>query len=75
MNKILNVKCPQCEFEFNYYNSDYRPFCCEKCKMIDLGHWFQESYTVPSKPNSHEEVQELIEQVEKYQEKHNNEEN
>ena len=71
---MLKIRCPQCEFEFNYYNSDYRPFCSEKCKMIDLGHWFQESYTVPSKPTSEEEAQELIEQVEKYQEKINNEE-
>ncbi len=76
MNKILKVKCPQCDIEFNYYNSLFRPFCCEKCKMIDLGHWFQETYTVPSKPSSIEEAQELIKEVEKFQqEQSNNEEN
>jgi hypothetical protein len=49
VNKLLQVNCPQCENKFAYYESEFRPFCCEKCKMIDLGHWFKESYRVPSK--------------------------
>ena len=49
MNKTLKVKCPQCEKEFLYYSSEFRPFCSERCQQIDLGHWFQESYVVPSK--------------------------
>ena len=49
MNKLLQVSCPQCEKTFSYYESKFRPFCCERCKMIDLGHWFEESYRVPSK--------------------------
>ena len=49
MNKFLKVKCPQCATVFNYYESEYRPFCCERCKMVDLGHWFEESYRVPLK--------------------------
>jgi uncharacterized protein len=42
------IKCPTCEKEFNYYSSESRPFCTDRCKMIDLGHWFEESYSVPS---------------------------
>jgi endogenous inhibitor of DNA gyrase (YacG/DUF329 family) len=49
VNKLLQVNCPQCDKVFYYYQSEYRPFCCEKCKMIDLGHWFHETYRVPSK--------------------------
>ena len=49
MNKLLKVKCPQCSTEFSYYESEFRPFCCERCKLIDLGHWFEESYRVPDK--------------------------
>ena len=22
------------------------PFCSERCRMIDLGHWFDESYVI-----------------------------
>lgn len=47
MNKLLKVKCPQCDTVFFYYESEARPFCSDRCKMIDLGHWFKESYTVP----------------------------
>ena len=25
----------------------YRPFCSERCKMIDLGAWATESYKIP----------------------------
>jgi endogenous inhibitor of DNA gyrase (YacG/DUF329 family) len=37
---------------FSYYESESRPFCTERCKQIDLGHWFQESYVVPVKETS-----------------------
>ncbi|MBC7430278.1 MAG: DNA gyrase inhibitor YacG [Bacteriovorax sp.] len=49
MNKFLKVKCPQCDTNFSYYESEFRPFCSDRCQKIDLGHWFKESYTVPSK--------------------------
>ncbi|MCH7672501.1 MAG: DNA gyrase inhibitor YacG [Proteobacteria bacterium] len=34
-----------CE-EFVFHNSAYRPFCSERCKIIDLGEWLDESYKV-----------------------------
>jgi hypothetical protein len=49
MKKALQVKCPQCEITFSYYESESRPFCSDRCKQIDLGHWFKESYVVPLK--------------------------
>lgn len=70
MNKILRVKCPQCETIFTYYESEFRPFCCERCKMIDLGHWFKESYRVPGK-----EKNQLNQNSNEYQENENDQEN
>ncbi len=49
MNKVLLVNCPHCELNFSYYESEWRPFCSERCKMVDLGQWFEESYRVPVK--------------------------
>lgn len=49
------VNCLQCKKEFIYGESAYRPFCSERCKMIDLGHWFNETYTVPVAPKTFEE--------------------
>ncbi len=48
MSKEIAINCPTCNENFNYYASDFRPFCCERCKMIDLGAWLTESYTIPS---------------------------
>ncbi len=45
--KSLSVQCPRCKKKLDYYSSEYRPFCCEKCRLIDLGQWLNESYTVP----------------------------
>ena len=42
----IKVKCPQCQKEFLYFSSEYRPFCCERCKLIDLGMWLNEEYRV-----------------------------
>jgi endogenous inhibitor of DNA gyrase (YacG/DUF329 family) len=50
--KVIKVNCPKCKKEFSYYTSDHRPFCSEKCKMIDMGNWFNETYTVPGKKGS-----------------------
>lgn len=42
------VTCPQCGKEV-VWNSEsrYRPFCSERCKLIDLGQWANEDYRIP----------------------------
>jgi endogenous inhibitor of DNA gyrase (YacG/DUF329 family) len=30
--------------------SAFRPFCSERCRMIDLGAWATEQYRVPAEP-------------------------
>ena len=46
--KPVVVACPQCGAEV-IWNSEsrYRPFCSERCKMIDLGQWANEEYRIP----------------------------
>jgi uncharacterized protein len=58
MKKLL-VECPHCKKKFEYYSSQFRPFCSEKCRLIDLGQWLNESYTVPVEKLSFEEAQTL----------------
>ena len=42
------VACPQCGAGVVWDASNrFRPFCSERCKMIDLGAWATESYRVP----------------------------
>ena len=42
------VQCPTCgaPVEWTPENAQ-RPFCSERCKLIDLGAWASESYRVP----------------------------
>ncbi|MCF7968521.1 MAG: DNA gyrase inhibitor YacG [Methylococcaceae bacterium] len=48
---VPTVKCPTCARPVEWIpSSGYRPFCCERCKLIDLGEWATESYAIPVKP-------------------------
>jgi len=43
------VACPRCGISVEWTPANaYRPFCSERCKMIDLGQWATESYRIPT---------------------------
>lgn len=42
----LKVKCPTCRKEVEWENNPHRPFCRERCRLIDLGAWTQERYRI-----------------------------
>ncbi len=46
--RVLTVSCPQCGGD-SLWRADnpFRPFCCQRCKLIDLGAWASEAYRVP----------------------------
>ena len=39
--------CPVCKREAVWRDNPFRPFCSERCKLIDLGKWAAEDYRVP----------------------------
>ncbi|HEY8516896.1 MAG TPA: DNA gyrase inhibitor YacG [Candidatus Binatia bacterium] len=41
------VKCPQCGTDVDWASAPYRPFCSERCRLIDLGAWLDEKYVIP----------------------------
>ena len=42
------VNCPHCGTPTPWSTANrYRPFCSERCKLIDFGAWATESYRVP----------------------------
>ncbi|SDG52844.1 DNA gyrase inhibitor YacG [Propionivibrio dicarboxylicus] len=44
-----HVTCPQCGGVAVWSpENPYRPFCSERCKLIDLGAWAAETYRVPA---------------------------
>ena len=48
--------CPICKKQTQLDESNqYRPFCCKRCRLIDLGQWINESYSLAeSSPNENE---------------------
>lgn len=43
------VNCPTCEKEVVWNKeSKYRPFCSERCQIIDLGDWAAEKHAIAS---------------------------
>lgn len=40
-------RCPQCRRETNWEDNPWKPFCSERCQMIDLGKWASEDYRAP----------------------------
>jgi endogenous inhibitor of DNA gyrase (YacG/DUF329 family) len=44
----LIVKCPSCGTSVVWSAQQaYRPFCSERCRLIDLGEWATGSYAIP----------------------------
>ena len=51
------VRCPQCGTRSEWSTANpFRPFCCERCKLIDLGAWAEESYRLPETEETPETV-------------------
>lgn len=43
------VTCPTCGASVNWTPENrWKPFCSERCKLIDLGHWADEKYRLPA---------------------------
>lgn len=40
------VKCPTCHRELDWGNAPFRPFCSERCRLIDLGAWLSEQRVI-----------------------------
>ena len=44
---IIN-RCPTCKKPLKWSEDNpFRPFCSERCKIIDLGAWAEEEYKIP----------------------------
>jgi hypothetical protein len=43
------VLCPTCGTQVEWRPQNrFRPFCSERCKLIDLGQWAAEQYRIPN---------------------------
>lgn len=51
---VCGKKIPSHKGEKNIKNP-WRPFCSERCKLIDLGRWASEEYRIPGEKIKEEE--------------------
>jgi endogenous inhibitor of DNA gyrase (YacG/DUF329 family) len=55
------IKCPTCGKPSVFEPSNkFRPFCSERCQLLDLGRWADEKYSVPGESvDPHTEVMKI----------------
>lgn len=55
------VRCPQCGKPVPWVEAQkLKPFCSERCRMVDLGGWLDGNYAVPGESLSLEDALELM---------------
>lgn len=40
------MRCPVCKRATTWKGNPFRPFCSERCKLIDLSNWLAERYRI-----------------------------
>lgn len=52
--------CPTCQRPVEWTAAaKWRPFCSERCRLIDLGEWINEKHAIPGEPVSPENPESL----------------
>ncbi len=47
MKQTKAKPCPHCGKPAVWEDNPFRPFCSERCRLIDLGKWASEKYRIP----------------------------
>ncbi len=58
MGSVKTITCPGCGKETVWKGNPYRPFCSERCKLIDLGDWATGKHAIPGEAVEKEETEE-----------------
>ncbi len=49
--RTIKFDCPTCKKGIEYTDEyPFRPFCSERCKLIDLGEWAAEGHKIKGSP-------------------------
>jgi endogenous inhibitor of DNA gyrase (YacG/DUF329 family) len=60
----MKVKCPTCEKDVEWgKEAKNRPFCSDRCKLIDLGEWAAEGHAIPGKSAEEELMSEQLKNI------------
>lgn len=51
----MKITCPICKTVTTWEENPHRPFCSERCRLIDLGKWAQEEYRIAGRKQDEED--------------------
>jgi len=51
----MKITCPICKKATTWEENPFRPFCSERCKLIDLGKWASGEYRIQGSQPAAEE--------------------
>jgi endogenous inhibitor of DNA gyrase (YacG/DUF329 family) len=55
---MKQVKCPTCGTAIQWSEKNlFRPFCGEKCRLIDFGDWANENHVISVSGNDSEQLE------------------
>jgi len=55
------IRCPHCATPTHWEGNPHRPFCSERCRLIDLGAWADEEYRIAGERASEEHPDNVVE--------------
>ena len=47
---MRSAPCPTCRRQTAWQNNAYRPFCSDRCRVLDLANWASEKYRFAGDP-------------------------
>ena len=57
MSQTPTVNCPTCGAPVEWSTDNtFRPFCSDRCKLIDLGAWASEEHKIPVIPDAEDDL-------------------
>jgi endogenous inhibitor of DNA gyrase (YacG/DUF329 family) len=59
MTNLTSTKCPHCGTRALWQDNPFRPFCSERCQLVDLGAWVNGEYCIPGREAIPEEDEDL----------------
>lgn len=57
---LPKISCPTCDREVDWASNPARPFCCDRCRLIDLGKWADEEYYIEGEKVPEDDTGDLL---------------
>jgi hypothetical protein len=56
----MQIICPICKRKTTWEENPWRPFCSERCKLVDLGKWVSDEYKIEGEKKEEEKEEKSL---------------